>query len=193
MKESKMNKPTIIAICGKSSSGKDSTARELCSLLSSVGYNAGGLVSDTSRPPRDCEKKGVDYNFISCYNFINKIKDNKYLEWSKFRGWYYGTPATAIKYDINIGVFNPEGIVNLLKYKNDYDIYVVILENKTLERLKRSVRRENKFKLEYLRRLFTDWKDFKHFNSLGIDVDLVIKEGSIKERCIKIIEILGTK
>lgn len=58
---------------------------------------------DTTRPPKSEEQDGVDYHFVSEKNFRRDIKDNKYLEWGRFQGNYYGTKASAVKDVINSG------------------------------------------------------------------------------------------
>jgi len=149
-----MHKPVIIAICGKSASGKDTLARALARL---IGYRSHLIVSSTSRPPRRSEVNGVDYHFVK--------KDSEpisnYLEWCYFRGWFYGTRKAEVMYDkINIGVFNPAGIRSLLEHQDTYDIYVILCQEYIFTRLKRSIRRDG-LHLEMFRRLFTDWRDFQ--------------------------------
>jgi guanylate kinase len=79
-------KPIIIAICGKSATGKDTLSRCLVSNLKHRGYAAQIIVSDTTRPPRENEVDGVDYNFLTNKQFYDKIDSCQYLEYSKFNG-----------------------------------------------------------------------------------------------------------
>jgi guanylate kinase len=51
------------------------------------------VVSYTSRPPRDGEKNGVDYHFVTQAEFEEKIKANFFIEWATVFGHFYGTPA----------------------------------------------------------------------------------------------------
>lgn len=150
-------KPIIIAICGKSASGKDTLAHELVCVLENEKIPVQYIVSDTTRPPRVAEQNGIDYNFISHFNFIQNQRAKLYLENSYFRGWQYGTHKNSIsKSKINVGVFNPDGIKSLRRYRQNLLIIPVYLEEDVIIRLRRSYNREGKFKFEFLRRAFVD-------------------------------------
>lgn len=150
------DKPVVIALCGKSASGKDWYKRHLCR---EFGWHP--IVSATTRPPREGEKNGVDYDFVSDKAFQELVDKDAMLEYATFRGWYYGTPLAAIDKDaVNVGVFNLDGISSLLEHKDKLDVRPIMLNAPLFTRLKRSIKREGKFKLEMLRRLWTDHKDF---------------------------------
>lgn len=152
-------KPIILAICGKSATGKTNLSRWLTSDLTARGIKCCEIVSDTTRPVRVGEFDGKDYHFVSEEEFSKR----EHLEESVFRNWHYGTPEDAIKDGINIGVFNVEGMKSLLSYRRKYDIIPVLLEDKLMVRLHRSYDREGKWHWEYIRRAMADRKDFKHF------------------------------
>lgn len=158
-----MTKPVIIAICGKSASGKDTLAKA----FQKSGYGFANIVSDTTRPPRQGEVDGINYNFILPREFRERMRQEKYLEFSEFRGWYYGTNKQSVCGEVNIGVFNIDGIVSLLQFsrKDEYTVVPVYLKINVFTRLYRSIKREHKITLEMIRRVFADWFDF-------IDVDL---------------------
>ena len=150
--------PVIIAICGKSASGKDTLAKAFIE----DGYGFTNIVSDTTRPPRKGERDGIDYNFLSVEEFQEKQKKDKYLETSKFRGWYYGTDKDSACGKINVGVFNMDGIISLLHLvgTKEYKVIPVYIKVGVFTRLVRSVKREHKLSLEMIRRVFADWRDF---------------------------------
>lgn len=160
-------KPIIIAICGKSASGKDTLARWLLSMLKAIKIPSNMIVSDTTRPPRLCEKNGVNYNFLTDIEFHNKINYEEYLEYSSFNGWFYGTSRDAIDYNsVNIGIFNVDGISSLATYQNEYEIFCIYLKCNLYNRIKRSIEREGRFKKEYIRRALTDSVDFKYIKNI---------------------------
>ena len=160
----KIKKPVILAICGKSASGKDTLAQFLGKYLSAQGLNIHNIVSVTTRPKRDKEQSAKDYYFINENQFFYLLHHGDLLEHTKFRNWYYGVPIEEIKPDcINIGVFNPEGLRTLEKQKYKFFVIPIYLEEKLRIRLRRSHDREGKWKLEYIRRLFAD-----HFAFRGI-------------------------
>lgn len=180
------SKPIILAICGKSATGKDSLAKWLYQDLDKKGYLCNLIVSDTTRPMRENEKNKIDYNFISEENFKMKILKKEYLEYSTFRGWFYGTPMNSINQGINIGVFNPEGMEKLLAYRRKYIIVPIYLEvTNPFIRLKRSRDREDGWKIKYFRRLFADYKVFfniyKILEKFKIALILVNHPGVITE------------
>lgn len=154
-----LKKPIILAICGKSATGKTRLSCWLVSDLTAHGVKCREIVSDTTRPPRPGEVDGKDYHFVSEEEFANR----KHLEESIFRNWHYGTPEDAIKDGINIGVFNTDGMKSLLSYRRKYVIIPVLLEDKLIVRLHRSYDREGKWHWEYVRRAIADRKDFKRF------------------------------
>lgn len=162
-------KPTIIAITGPSCAGKDTLMRQLY-----IRFSMGDMIerfphlyyiiSTTTRPPRENEVNHQDYHFVSEELFDDLIERNALLEWTKFRGWKYGTDILAIsnKPDaINIGVFNLDGIKSIQEHE-EYDLIVIYLIVNWKERLRRSIKREGHLTFEMIRRMFTDWKDFRH-------------------------------
>lgn len=160
------NKPIILAICGKSASGKDTLAKSLSASISSY-YKTNFIISDTTRPRRRNEQNGVDYNFLSEKTFLKNIQDNKYFGYTVFRKWYYGTNRNSVNNDaVNIGVFNVAGLERMIHLQHWYNIIPIYLDLNLEERLKRSYQREHKFKLEFLRRALVDERDFKDIRAL---------------------------
>lgn len=162
------SKPTLLAFCGKSATGKDTIAKWLHHQLSGMNIPNRIIISDTTRPPRANERDGIDYYFIPEKDFIRGINKNVYLEWSFFRGWYYGTNKAEIDNNmILIGVFNPEGIKSLReRYNRKFNIIPIYLKNNFLVRLERSWEREGKWRAEFLRRSFVDLFDFLGFKKI---------------------------
>ena len=96
---------------------------------------------------------------------VNSLIERKcFLEWTQFKDWKYGTDVLAVsdKPDaINIGVFNLEGIKSLQEH-DEYDLIIIYLIVNWKERLRRSIKREGHLTFEMIRRMFVDWKDFRH-------------------------------
>ena len=160
-----IKKPIIIAICGKSASGKDTLVQQLVHTMELDFIDVNVIVSDTTRPPRRNEQDGINYNFLTEIEFHNKINDEQYLEYSNFNGWFYGTDYRAIDYNsINIGIFNIDGINSLAMYQNKYDIFCIYLQCNLYNRIKRSIQREGCFKIEYIRRILADNANFKQID-----------------------------
>ena len=161
------NRPIIIAICGKSATGKDTFCTHLVNLFTLKNIPAHYIVSDTTRPQREGEKNKVDYNFLTDFEFCNNIKKQKYLEHTSFNGWHYGTNKDSIvPGSINVGIFNPDGMKSLIKCQKNFRIVCVYLKCGFLKRLIRSCQREHCFKIEYLRRAYADHRSFKNINDV---------------------------
>ena len=86
------------------------------------------------------------------------------LEYTNFNNWYYGTGLKSIKSGtINIGVFNIQGICNLLKTipEKQCEIFPIEVIAKDTTRLIRAISRElNPNCIEICRRFLADKNDF---------------------------------
>lgn len=152
-----MKKYKIVAIIGKAGSGKDTLLKNL--VEHNKGWNE--IISCTTRAPRDGEKDGDQYYFLSNEEFARKILNNEMLEAAVFNDWCYGTAYDALDlHKINIGVFNPTGIETMLSLK-DIDLQVFYVRCSAKERLIRQLNREKDPDInEMFRRYKTDEEDF---------------------------------
>ncbi len=87
MANSLKSKKLIIVISSPSGAGKSSICKKL--LKDDPQLNIS--ISDTTRPPRDNETHGTDYNFIDKNEFMRRIKNNEYIEYANVFGNYYGS------------------------------------------------------------------------------------------------------
>lgn len=97
------------------------------------------------------------------------------LETTNFNNWYYGTSIDSLSNDkINIGVFNPDGIISLLKDNRiKLEIYYITAKGKT--RLIRQLNREENPDVdEIIRRYSADEIQFQKMNS--IECNIMINE-----------------
>lgn len=154
------NKYKVLALFGKSGAGKDTIQKWL-----TTNYNMNGIVSCTTRPPRDYERNGIHYHFLSNEEFAQKVLNMSMLEATVFNDWCYGTPIESLKEDkINVGVFNIQGIECLLQ-DNRLDILPIFIDCSDKKRLLRNIKREKVPNcLEICRRFITDEKDFSDIN-----------------------------
>ncbi len=60
-------------------------------------------ISMTSRPPREDEKEGIDYFFLSKEAFMEKMAKGEFLEWEENFGNFYGTPRGLVENAIKAG------------------------------------------------------------------------------------------
>ena len=145
----------VYAIIGKAGSGKDYVLKKVLKNI-----NAHGIVSCTSRPPREGEVEGKDYHFVSSAYFRNN--PDKFLEYQSFNGWWYGTRYEDLSEEkINIGVFNPDGVRDLIRSEVDR-VHVIYLWADDKTRLIRQLQREENPDIpEILRRYVADKEDFE--------------------------------
>ncbi|OIR09246.1 guanylate kinase [mine drainage metagenome] len=85
--------PVLIVLAGPAGSGKTTLCERL--VRSEGGFER--VVTATTRPPREGERDGVDYHFLSPEEFDRRIAAGEFLEWA----WVhqknrYGTLASAV-------------------------------------------------------------------------------------------------
>ncbi|RIA81406.1 guanylate kinase [Glomus cerebriforme] len=83
-----------VVVSGPSGSGKSTLLNRL---FQDYPAKFGFSVSHTTRSPRPGEVNGVQYHFISRDEFVNLIKENKFIEYAEFSGNLYGTSIAAVK------------------------------------------------------------------------------------------------
>ncbi|MFA5005417.1 MAG: guanylate kinase [Candidatus Omnitrophota bacterium] len=60
-------------------------------------------VSLTTRPKRPQELSGKDYFFVKKQRFLDMLKAKKILEWTRYLGYYYGTPKQLVDRKLKLG------------------------------------------------------------------------------------------
>ena len=93
-----MNDAKIIIVSAPSGCGKGTILAEV---LDKTG--AFLSVSCTTRGPREGEVNGVNYHFITQDEFDKMIEENAFLEYARFVGKSYGTPAKPVHDAISEG------------------------------------------------------------------------------------------
>ena len=84
----------ILIITAPSGAGKTSVTTHLLQKFSELTFS----VSAATRLPRDNEKNGVDYYFMSLEAFQQKIQRNEFIEWEMvYEGKYYGTLKSELE------------------------------------------------------------------------------------------------
>jgi guanylate kinase len=158
----------IFVLTGKSSSGKDTLLKEL------VNQNLfKECISTTSRPIRINEKNNIDYMFINKDEFLEKIKNNDFIEYrtyetelkSKKDIWYYGTEKKAIDILVDtVLVLDLQGLKDVRDYFSSSEISEevigIYLHCPSTLRTERAKKRGSFCEIEWNRRLLADKKDF---------------------------------
>jgi guanylate kinase len=99
-----------------------------------------------------------------------KIMNDEMLEFTRFNNWWYGTSYDSVRGDgvVNIGVFNPSGVRQLLD-RPDCHVTVYWIKTTDKNRFLRQLNRENAPDVkEIVRRFSADYEDFS-----DIDFDYI--------------------
>ncbi len=83
----------IVVLSGPSGSGKNTVYEGLLKKDPSITQT----VSATTRAPREGEREGVDYYYISREDFEKKVADDEFIEFVKYGENYYGTLKSEVK------------------------------------------------------------------------------------------------
>ena len=86
------NPKLLIIISSPSGAGKTSVCKKIIENNKGISIS----ISDTTRPARNNEVDGIDYNFISSIEFDERIKNNLYIEYAKVFNNYYGSQKKNI-------------------------------------------------------------------------------------------------
>lgn len=86
-------KPLLIVLSGPSGAGKDAVLHRLKEMACPLNC----IVTMTTRPKRDYEHDGVDYNFVSKEKFQEMLTADEFLEWARVYGNWYGLPKQAVR------------------------------------------------------------------------------------------------
>ncbi|MCR4740716.1 MAG: guanylate kinase [Lachnospiraceae bacterium] len=87
-----INKGILIVVSGFAGSGKGTLMKALLSQYDNYALS----VSATTRSPREGEREGRDYFFVSTEEFERMIENDDLLEYAKYVSNYYGTPKKYV-------------------------------------------------------------------------------------------------
>lgn len=172
----------MIVILGMSASGKTTVANELMNI-----YKLKKIITTTTRPPRENETNGIDYNFITVKEFMI-LKARKYFaEVGNYRGWLYGTPAKDCT-DDKVLVVTPSGL-RQLKNRTDLNITSFYIKVPRKDCLIKMLQREQNVDIdECCRRSLSD---VGQFDDIENEVDYVIENNGYEKTPLEIATIIG--
>jgi guanylate kinase len=87
------NMAKLIVLSGPSGVGKDTLLQLLLQRVPGVVK----CLTATTRPPREGERHGVDYLFLSGEEFERWIAEERFLEYTRYNRAYYGTPRHLVE------------------------------------------------------------------------------------------------
>lgn len=150
-----------IIIVGAGGSGKDHLKQRFINR----GYQPS--ISYTTRPPRNGEKEGIDYHFITNSEFHEMIRNGEFYEFKEFNGWFYG--VRNLDFDTkDLFIMTPPAIEEMdIDIRNSsFIIYLHIEEQLRAKRL--SARRDAD---DVKRRIEADKEMFDSFTNYDLIVN----------------------
>lgn len=180
----------MIVIVGESASGKSTLARSIVDSSNDLKL----VVTYTTRPPRDGEIDGIDYHFVSDECFMQMVKDCKFVEYTTYRGWHYGTAASDCLSEKSVVVLNPTGLRAVKRI--GYDVTSIYLNVDRRSRLIKMLDRGDNIEEAYRRSL----SDEGQFAEIGRETTAVLDNpgyqydiAELTKRALAIINAVGMK
>ena len=151
----------VLILFGPSGSGKDTILNEALKRIP----NLHKPIFYTTRPIREGEVNGVNYNFVSKEEFEAKLLNNEFLEAAVFNGWGYASSLDNFdEQKVNIVALDGERaglLAENLGSKGHCKCFFIKAKDKT--RLLRQLKREGNPDVdEIIRRYESDKKDYAY-------------------------------
>ena len=133
----------LVLLSGVSGAGKNKIKKELLKRMENIET----LPSFTDRLPREGEKEGEIYHFVTRQIFEEKIKNDEFYEYNMHHDHYYGTSKKLLNEKMNNGKIivkdiEVNGTENLVKIlKNDIKVVTIFLRVPKEELRKRLLER----------------------------------------------------
>ena len=130
------NLRNLIIITGPSGVGKGTVIKEILDKEKNIWLS----ISATTRNPREGEKEGENYYFLSKDKFKEMIEKKLFLEWAQFAGNFYGTPLSSVEEKIREGLIvlleiEVEGAKQIKeKFPDSLSIFILPPDKAELER-----------------------------------------------------------
>ena len=182
----------LVILSGVSGAGKDTIKKALIARMDNVE----SLPSYTDRLPREGEKNGEVYNFVSKEEFEKMIENNEFYEYNVHHEHYYGTSRKLMNEKIKSGKvivkdIDVNGTANLIKLLgNDTRVVTIFLKVPKEVLAKRLEKRMGKpdYKEITLRLNRFDYEESK----MGM-YDYVIKNNDLEKSINVIMEIINSE
>ena len=171
----------VIVISSPSGAGKSSIVKALLERDNNLWLS----VSTTTRAIRPGEKEDVNYNYVDKEEFIKKIDEGYFLEYTNYAGNYYGTPKKFIKEKIEHGTdvileIEIEGAANIKKLIPEA-IFIFILPPSLKVLLKRLKNRNTDSNEKIIERFHQTYKELNEITKYNYVVVNDVLEDAINK------------
>ena len=171
-----MKHPKLIVLSAPSGAGKTTVAHAILKQHQNIIFS----ISATTRTRRNSEVEGKDYYFLTTEEFLQKIKENSFVEYQKIYDDYYGSLKQEVENALQNGYsvlfdIDVEGALNIKKTYSDDAILIFIAPPNINEITRRLIRRktEGEEKLrKRLDRIPMEMKQQKKFDYIVMNDDL---------------------
>ncbi|MBL4903632.1 MAG: guanylate kinase [Desulfocapsa sp.] len=82
----------LFILSAPSGTGKTTILKKVMANVTNLYFS----ISHTTRAPRNGEKNGVDYHFVTVVEFQEMCEKDLFLEWAEVHGNFYGTSRPAV-------------------------------------------------------------------------------------------------
>lgn len=155
----------ITLYIGKSAVGKDTLLKK------QIEDGVSPIISFTTRPMREGEVNGVDYNFVSTEEFNRLFENGDIAEKrscdtlvdGKPDTWYYGSPRLTLD-RLWVGVVTVDGAMSYIDLYGKDEVNVIYVTADYEVRHERAMKRGSFNEQEWNRRVIADEKDFSEEN-----------------------------
>ncbi len=165
----------------------------ICEIIQQKREDIERVITHTTRKPREGEKNGIDYYFVSKEEFKRKIEEGGFVEYAIVHDNFYGTSKKALEDVLNKGknallAIDVQGAKNIMKSFKGRVVSIFILPpsfDEWLDRLKKDKKRD-RLNIRFQTAL-NEFKQIKNFDFCVINDkldDAVKKVESIIDSCL---------
>ena len=185
----------IYVLVGDSCSGKDTILKELLNRDKSLKK----LISTTTRPKRENEVAGTDYNFISKEEFLKLLDDGGFIEFREYKSssgdiWYYGTERND-SIDLSKDYICIKDVMGAKALKHEYGANAEVLwVNAPISiRAQRAMLRDDYNPAEWKNRVKSDKKIFTRKNLSSCCSTIISNDGDLNKVTNLMLDIINLR
>ncbi|MDR1649677.1 MAG: guanylate kinase [Synergistaceae bacterium] len=181
-------KGKLFVLAGPSGVGKGTLRAGALSDIDGLTYS----ISCTTRPPREGEREGVDYRFLSKEDFEDRAARGLFLEYAVVHGNYYGTLREDIERETAAGrdvllEIDVQGARQIRKLLPAPDSFLIFVSPPSINVLEDRLRRRGTESEDVIRlRLETAEKEMEALS----EFDRVIVNGDLERACVELRDVL---